>query len=1538
MVQLAGFPRRQGLYDPSQEKDSCGIGLVAQIQGVRSHRAVEDALQVLCNLDHRGARSADPLTGDGAGILTQLPHRFFAAVAKDLRISLPSPGEYAVGMAFLPRKAEDRQRIQAAIESTITQEGTEFLGWRPVPVKSDEIGSMARKTEPTHWQFFVGRDGITNETAFQHKLYIVRKKIENVVFGMPGGSGSVSGLPGREFFAIPSLSFNTIVYKGMLLPEQVQPYFLDLQESDYETSIALVHSRFSTNTFPAWPLAHPYRYLCHNGEINTLKGNLNWMIARQGRMKSPTLGSDLQKILPIIRSGQSDSACLDNVFEFLLMNGYSLAQAMMVLVPEPWVGNTHMDTALRAFYEYHASLMEPWDGPAALVFTDGKQVGATLDRNGLRPCRYQITSDQYLILSSEAGVLPIESSKIIEKKRLEPGKMFLVDTVEGRIIEDEEIKAKIATQKPYRTWVDNNRISLKDLPEPSAAMLLNGSSQGLAPGLKDLDLLLSQKAFGYSEEELKMVLLPMAISGEESVSSMGNDTPLAILSDRPQLLFKYFKQLFAQVTNPPIDPIREKLVMSLVTYVGPKGDLLQEVPVSCRAIRLEQPILTNQELQKIRQIDDPNFQSTTLRMLFPVAQGAQGLEQALEDLCQQAVEAACGGIQLIILSDRGVDQNWAPIPSLLAMSAVHQRLLSERMRTQVGLIVETAEARDVHHFACLIGYGAASINPYLALDTLSDLVAARRLPEGVEQVDETTAHSKYVQAIGKGLLKIFSKMGISTIQSYFGAQIFEAIGLNKSLVDQWFGGTVSRIGGLDLVNLGEETLRRHQVAYQKNSSVLGSETPLLERGGEIHYRRGGEYHSWNPETISTLQLATRSNDSMTYRQFAKLANEESGHPSTLRGLLELQIEPNPLPLSEVEPAQEIVKRFTTGAMSLGAISREAHETLAIAMNRIGAKSNTGEGGEDAIRYSPLSNGDSANSYIKQIASARFGVTAYYLANAREIQIKMAQGAKPGEGGQLPGHKVDEYIAKLRHSTPGVQLISPPPHHDIYSIEDLAQLIFDLRNSNPEAAISVKLVSEAGVGTVAAGVAKAKANKILISGDTGGTGASPLSSIKNAGLPWELGLAETHQTLVLNHLRDRVRLETDGQLRTGRDVVIAALLGADEFGFATAPLIVQGCIMMRKCHLNTCPVGIATQDPVLREKFAGKPEHVVNYFFMVAEEARELMAQLGFRTMEEMIGRVDKLHAKKLKNLDLTPLLHLKSAEAAPGVIVSEIPLLDTLTEKLVDQCRPAIERGEKLTIESPIRNVDRAVGTLLSSRVMKSRGVEGLPEDTITLRFKGSAGQSFGAFVCTGISLFLEGEANDYVGKGLSGGKIAVFAPKNAAYDPETAVLVGNTILYGATSGQAYLSGVAGERFAVRNSGALAVVEGVGDHGCEYMTGGTVVVLGCTGRNFAAGMSGGIAYVLDEQMGTSKDFLSRCNQTMVEVSKLFDSPDYATENKSENEEDEKLLLQLIRNHFVYTGSAKASRILEQWDQYKHNFFKVLPIEYKKVLESRRLRG
>ncbi len=1499
MTMVPGLPSKQGLYDPRFEKDSCGIGFVVNIKGQKSHSIVQKGLQVLENLFHRGAQGCDPCTGDGAGILLQVPHEFLRRAAADVGIKLPGAGEYGVGMVFLPRDAAARKPCEMLVEKVIAEERARFLGWRDVPVKSEAIGTVARRTEPVIRQVFIARD-ILNEGQFERKLYVIRKRVEKAV--------RESAIQGREHFYIPSLSSNTIVYKGLLLPHQIPQYYQDLTDSSVVSALALVHSRFSTNTFPTWPLAHPYRYICHNGEINTLKGNVNWMRARQGRLKSDLFGEDMPKLFPIVYEHQSDSACLDNALEFLVLGGRSLPHAMMMLIPEPWVGNPHMDLDRRGFYEYHAAMMEPWDGPAAVCFTDGKLIGATLDRNGLRPCRYQVMTDDLVVLASEAGVLPADVKEIRQKGRLQPGRMFLVDTVQGRIIDDEEIKADIVGRKPYRSWVTQYRISLDELPEP-----LN-VPQPDHPTIRQ-----RQQAFGYTVEELKMVITPMVVTGEEPVSSMGTDTPLAVLSERPQLLFKYFKQLFAQVTNPPIDPIREELVMSLVTNIGPKPNLMEENPESCRRIRVKQPILTNADLQKIRELEDPHFRSKTLRMLFRVAEGPDGLGAAVEELCHQASEAIKEGYRFLILSDRGVNEEWAPIPSLLGIAAVHHHLVRECTRTEVGLILETGEPRDVHHFACLIGYGAGTINPYLVFETLVDMERDGYLPEGL---DAQTAEGKFIKAINKGLLKIFSKMGISTVQSYCGAQIFEAIGLNRELIDRYFTGTASRIEGIGIREIGEETLRRHALAYEP--------APIrqLDFGGEIHYRVQGEHHNWNPETIYKLQHATRANDAKTYAEFAALVNDESKRRSNLRGLLDFKFLPEPIPLEEVEPAKEIVKRFTTGAMSFGAISKEAHETLAIAMNRIGAKSNTGEGGEDPERFVPLPNGDSKNSYIKQVASARFGVTSHYLVNAKELQIKMAQGAKPGEGGQLPGHKVDEVIAKLRYSTPGVQLISPPPHHDIYSIEDLAQLIFDLKNSNPEADVSVKLVAEVGVGTVAAGVSKAHADKVLISGDSGGTGASPLSSIKYAGIPWELGLAETHQTLVLNDLRGRIRVETDGQLKTGRDVVIAALLGAEEFGFSTAPLIVEGCIMMRKCHLNTCPVGVATQDPVLRKKFTGQPEHIVNYFFFVAEEVRQLMAKLGFRKMDEMIGRVDKLKVQKAidhwkaKGLDLTPLLTMP--EVGPEVArycvqKQDHGLANVLDNQLIELCKPAIERGETVTLDLPIRNVNRTTGTMLSSRIAKKYGLEGLPPDTITIKFTGSAGQSFGAFLSRGITLILEGESNDYLGKGLSGGKIIVYPPKGCTYVPEETILIGNTSLYGATQGECYFYGTAGERFAVRNSGVRAVIEGTGDHGCEYMTGGVVVVLGKTGRNFAAGMSGGIAFVLNED----GRFESRCNLGMVELERVVTA------------EDKQLLRGMIESHLKYTGSRKAKLVLETWEAMLPKFVKIMPIDYKRVLAERK---
>ena len=1493
-----GFPAKQGLYDPQFEKDSCGIGFVADIKGRRSHDIIQKGLQVLENLSHRGAVGCDPCTGDGAGILIQVPQAFLKRACGEVGMTLPEPGQYGVGMVFLPPSSTDRRACETLFERVIAEEGQRFLGWRDVPTKGDHIGEVARQTVPAIRQIFIARNSL-NETEFERKLYVIRRRVENAVHQ--------SAIAERKYFYIPSLSCNTIIYKGLLLPSQIPLFYPDLADAQVVSALALVHSRFSTNTFPSWPLAHPYRYICHNGEINTLKGNVNWMRAREGRLSSELFGEEIEKLFPIIGEDQSDSACFDNALEFLIMGGRSLPHAMMMLIPEAWAGNPDMDLDRRGFYEYHASMMEPWDGPAAVAFTDGKLIGATLDRNGLRPARYLVTKGDLVVLASEAGVLSFPPEEIRTKGRLQPGKMFLVDTVQGRIIDDKEIKADICGRKPYRFWIMANRINVEDLPEP-----LNL----LQPD--HITLRQRQQTFGYSLEDLKMIMTPMAVNGEEPIGSMGTDTPLAVLSDRPQVLFKYFKQLFAQVTNPPIDPIREQLVMSLVTNIGPKSNLLGETPEHARRIRVQQPILTNADLEKIRTIADGHFKTQTLRMLFPAAEGPTGLAPALERLCKEASEAIRAGYKFIILSDRGVNAEWAPIPSLLAISAVHHHLIRECTRTEVGLIIESGEPREVHHYACLIGYGAGSINPYLAFETLTDMAREGYFPE---TIDEPTAEGKYIKSINKGLLKIFSKMGISTVQSYCGAQIFEAIGLNSELIDRYFTGTPSRIEGIGIGALAEEVLRRHSQAHELTPNKQ------LDYGGEYHYRIQTEHHNWNPETIMKLQHATQNESYATFKEFSRAVDDESRARANLRGLLDLRLLPEPIPLAEVEPASAIVKRFNTGAMSYGSISKEAHEMLAVAMNRIGGKSNTGEGGEDPERFIPLPNGDSKSSAIKQVASARFGVTTNYLINARELQIKMAQGAKPGEGGQLPGHKVDEVIARMRYATPGVQLISPPPHHDIYSIEDLAQLIYDLKNVNPNAAVSVKLVSEVGVGTIAAGVAKAHADKILISGDSGGTGASPWGSIKHAGIPWELGLAETQQTLVLNDLRGRVRVETDGQLKTGRDVVIAALLGAEEFGFSTAPLIVEGCIMMRKCHLNTCPVGIATQDPVLRKKFTGKPEHVVNYFFYVAEEIREFMAKLGFRTFKEMIGRVDKIKAQKAidhwkaHGLDLSPLLKRPEvgSEIATYCVTSQDHGLEkALDHELIKIARPALESKQKVELSRPIRNIYRTVGAMLSGEITKRYGAEGLPPDTIHFKFTGSAGQSFGAWCVNGLSLTLEGESNDYLGKGMAGGRIVVYPPKAATYPPEETILVGNTVLYGATGGECYLYGMAGERFAVRNSGARAVIEGVGDHGCEYMTGGVVVVLGKTGRNFAAGMSGGVAFVYNEDGA----FERRCNLSMVELDPVRDK------------KDQLLLKGLIEKHLAYTGSEKAKKILAQWEWALPKFVRVMSVEYKKVLEQR----
>jgi len=1489
-------PKQEGLYDPHFEHDACGIGFVANIKGLRSQDIIQKSLEVLENLSHRGATGCDPATGDGAGILIQLPHKLFERVTHEIGLQLPPAGAYGVGMVFLPSSPNDQFACERIVEKIILEEEQRFLGWRDVPVRENEIGFVARKTLPVIRQVFIARD-ILNEADFERKLYVIRRRIENAV--------RQSAIEEKWLFYICSLSCSTLLYKGLLLPEQLPRFYPDLGDADMLSALALVHSRFSTNTFPTWPLAHPYRYICHNGEINALKGNVNWMRARQGRFSSKLFGDDLEKLFPVIAPDQSDSACFDNALEFLVMGGRSLPHAMMMMIPEAWAGNPHMDLDRRGFYEYHAAMMEPWDGPAAVAFTDGKIIGATLDRNGLRPARYLVTQDDLAVLASETGVLSFAPEEVRLKGRLQPGKMFLIDTVQGRIVDDEEIKAQIASQKPYREWVATHRISIDELPEP-----LNVLQPAHAT------LRQRQQTFGYTIEDLKMLLTPMAVNGEEATGSMGNDTPLAVLSEQPQLLFKYFRQLFAQVTNPPIDPIREHLVMSLITTIGPKANLLAETPQHARRIKIKQPILSNGDLEKIRQISDGHFKTITLKMLFQAGKGPKEMAVAVHRLCRKASEAISEGYKFIILSDRGINDEWAPIPSLLAISAVHHHLIRESLRTEVGLIIETGEAREVPHFAMLIGYGAGSINPYLAFETLTDLSRETYFPE---TIDEVTAEQKYIKAINKGLLKIFSKMGISTVQSYCGAQIYEAIGLNAETIDRYFTGTPSRIGGIGIDVIAQESLKRHRMAFHTCQPVR-----QLDVGGEDHYRIQGEHHNWNPQTIATLQHACRQESYEVFKSFSQLVNDESKAHSTLRGLLEF-IETDPIPLEEVEPASEIMKRFTTGAMSYGAISRESHETLAVAMNRIGGRSNTGEGGEDVERFS-----DERNSAIKQVASGRFGVTTHYLVHAEEIQIKMAQGAKPGEGGQLPGHKIDEIIAKLRFSTPGVTLISPPPHHDIYSIEDLAQLIFDLKNVNPRAAISVKLVAEVGVGTVAAGVAKAHADLILISGGSGGTGASPASSIKYAGLPWELGLAETQQTLVLNDLRGRTRIQTDGQFKTGRDVVIAALLGAEEFGFSTAPLIVEGCIMMRKCHLNTCPVGIATQDPELRKKYRGKAQEVITFFRFVAEEVRELMARLGFRRLDEMVGRSDYLRAHKAiehwkaRGLNLSSILHrpkVSTHTAAHCIQAQDHGVEEVLDHRLIELAGPTLEQGLPVHEKLPIRNLNRTVGAMLSGEIAKRFGEVGLPEDSIRFDFNGSAGQSFGAFCVKGLTLCLEGDANDYTGKGLSGGRIIVYPPKKSLFVPEETILIGNTSLYGATGGEAYFYGLAGERFAVRNSGASAVVEGVGDHCCEYMTGGVVVVLGKTGRNFAAGMSGGLAFVLNE----AGDFERQCNLSLVELEAVSQPM------------DESLLKSLLEKHLRYTGSNKARKILGEWTRMLPCFVKVISVEYKKVLEIRKAR-
>ena len=1494
-------PGPQGLYHPAYEHDACGVGFVVNIKGGKSHSIIQQALQILVNLDHRGACGCEANTGDGAGILIQMPHDFLRLVSNEARLKLPPQGDYAVGMLFLPPDPSQEAACRQIFEQIAHEEGQRVLGWRIIPTSSQGLGHTAQVSEPAMRQVFILRNHkLTDGAAFERKLYVIRKRAENAI----RYSGKV---PGGEYFYVSSLSHRTLIYKGMLLTTQLPRYFPDLMHPAMESALALVHSRFSTNTFPSWSRAHPYRYMAHNGEINTLRGNINWMHARQELFESDLFGEDIKKILPVVATDGSDSAMFDNCLELLVLSGRSLPHAIMMMIPEPWTRHESMSTEKKAFYEYHSCLMEPWDGPAAISFTDGVRIGAVLDRNGLRPSRYYVTKDDLVILASEVGVLDLPAERVLQKGRLQPGRMLLVDTDLGRIVADEVIKQRVATEQPYRAWLDDQLIRLRDVPDPKTK-----------PETEHNTVLQRQLAFGYTFEDLRILMAPMARDGTEALGSMGTDTPLAVLSNKPQLLFSYFKQLFAQVTNPPIDCIREDIIMSASVAIGSEANLLKPGPENARLIELKSPILTNEEFQKLKHLDLPGFKSITLPILFRAADGAGGLAKAMDDLCAKASQAVRDGFNVVVLSDRGVDQHHAPIPSLLAVSGVHHHMIREGTRTRIGLVLESGEPREVHHFCTLIGYGCAAINPYLAFESL-DYMIRQGLLSGLEH---PAACSNYLKAAVKGVVKVISKMGISTIQSYWGAQIFEAVGLQKAFVDRYFSWTPSRIEGIGIDEIAREVLQRHQRAFPERQ-VNGA---VLDSGGQYQWRENGEFHLFNPMTVHKLQAAVRSGNFKVFQEYSTLVNEQSRHLCTLRGLLDFK-KYKPVPIDEVEPVEAIMRRFKTGAMSYGSISKEAHEALAIAMNRIGGKSNTGEGGEDPDRYHPLPNGDSKNSAIKQVASGRFGVTSEYLVNARELQIKMAQGAKPGEGGQLPGQKVYPWIAKVRHSTPGVGLISPPPHHDIYSIEDLAELIHDLKNANHHARISVKLVSEIGVGTVAAGVAKAHADVVLISGHDGGTGASPLTGIKHAGLPWELGLAEAHQTLLLNDLRSRIIVEADGQLKTGRDVVIAALLGAEEFGFATAPLVALGCIMMRACHLNTCPVGVATQDPELRKRFAGQPEHVVNFMQMIAREVRELMAELGFRQFNKMIGRSDRLDVKnamehwKARGIDLSNLLYQPEVPTEVGrfcQIPQDHGLDDAMDNRvLLKLCAPAIERKEQVIAALPIRNVNRVVGTITGSEITRKWGADGLPEDTIQIHFTGSAGQSFGAFIPRGMTFTLEGDANDYLGKGLSGGKIIVFPPERSTFVPEDNIIIGNVAFYGATSGEAFIRGMAGERFCVRNSGITAVVESVGDHGCEYMTGGRVVILGGTGRNFAAGMSGGIAYVLDR----TGDLPARCNMQLVTLEPLTD-PDEVEE-----------VWKLVQKHHALTGSELATRVLADWQNMTRKFVKVIPRDYKRVLDS-----
>ncbi|HBL67010.1 glutamate synthase subunit alpha [Achromobacter sp. LC458] len=1542
-----GFPAAQGLYHPKNEHDACGVGFVAHIKGKKSHAIIQQGLKILENLDHRGAVGADKLMGDGAGILIQIPDTLYRDELSQQGIILPPPGEYGVAMVFLPKETASRLACEQELERSVRAEGQVVLGWRNVPVDVDmPMSPTVRDCEPVIRQLFIGRGAdVMVPDALERKLYVIRKTASHAIQNMHLAHG-------KEYF-VPSASVRTVVYKGLLLADQVGRYYRDLADTRTVSALALVHQRFSTNTFPAWPLAHPYRMIAHNGEINTVKGNFNWLRAREGMMQSAVLGDDLKKLYPIVYEGQSDTATFDNCLELLVNSGYSLAHAMMMMIPEAWEQHTQMDESRRAFYEYHAAMMEPWDGPAAVAFTDGRQIGATLDRNGLRPARYLVTDDDMVILASEAGTLSIPENRIVKKWRLQPGKMFLIDLEQGRIIDDAEIKLQLANSRPYRQWIERLQIKLESLPAPRQAAVATQSP---------VSLLDRQQAFGWTQEDYKFILEPMASTGEEVIGSMGNDAPLAVLSDRAKPFYNYFRQLFAQVTNPPIDPIREQLVMSLVSFIGPKPNLLDINNVN-PPLRLEvsQPVLDFAAMAQIRDIEQvtgKKFRSFELDITYPAAWGPEGIEARVAALCARAVDAVQSGYNILIVSDRLVDSERVAIPALLATSAVHQHLIRAGLRTNTGLVVETGSAREVHHFALLGGYGAEAIHPYLALESLGKMN------------DPEKAVKNFIKAIGKGLNKVMSKMGISTYMSYTGAQIFEAVGLQSNLVNKYFTGTSSNIEGIGIFQVAEEALRQHRAAFSTDP-VLAND---LEAGGEYAYRVRGEEHMWTPDSIAKLQHASRANNYRTYKEYAQIINDQSRRHMTLRGLFEFRFDPSrAIPLDDVEPAKDIVKRFATGAMSLGSISTEAHSVLAVAMNRIGGKSNTGEGGEDELRYRAemregkstikdgdtlasllgsdrieadvvLKKGDSLRSKIKQVASGRFGVTAEYLSSADQIQIKMAQGAKPGEGGQLPGHKVSEYIAKLRYSVPGVGLISPPPHHDIYSIEDLAQLIHDLKNVNSKASVSVKLVSEVGVGTVAAGVAKAKADHVVIAGHDGGTGASPVSSIKHVGTPWELGLAETQQTLVLNRLRSRIRVQADGQMKTGRDVVIGALLGADEFGFATAPLVVEGCIMMRKCHLNTCPVGVATQDPVLRKKFQGKPEHVVNFFFFIAEEVREIMAQLGIRKFDDLIGRADLLDMRsgvehwKAQGLDFARVFHQTQSDAdVRQTEEQDHGLAGALDHQLIDRSRPALERGEKVSFIVPVRNRNRTIGAMLSGAVASRYGHDGLPDDTIHIQCNGTAGQSFGAFLAHGITMDLVGEGNDYVGKGLSGGRIIVRSPNDfRGFGPDH-IIAGNTVLYGALAGEAFFNGVAGERFAVRNSGAATVVEGTGDHGCEYMTGGTVVVLGATGRNFAAGMSGGVAYVWDPE----RTLKHRVNLSMVELEGVAPHAEqqalnnidiwHSAQRGGERETDETILRRLVEDHFRYTGSYRAREILGDWEASRGKFVKVMPTDYRRAL-------